>query len=148
VPRSAGQQIRSRGAAKAIAKEGITVLHNGFRDLSGGLLEYKTAAGLKRFDRGSLRLIAVAGAPLDLDLKSRRRARVRSAAFERYGITECSPGISAVPFDAPRPIKPSEPLLPGVEARIRTIDAYRWRERNRRASRPRAQRHARLLSGA
>ena len=56
--------------AKAIAKEGITIL-NGVPATYQRLLEYKTAAGLKRFDRGSLRLIAVAGAPLDLDLKSR-----------------------------------------------------------------------------
>ena len=57
--------------AKAIAKEGITVL-NGVPATYQRLLEYKTAAGLKRFDRGSLRLIAVAGAPLPRPEVARR----------------------------------------------------------------------------
>ena len=49
--------------AKAIAKEGITIL-NGVPATYQRLLEYKAMAGLKQLDRGSLRLIAVAGAPL------------------------------------------------------------------------------------
>src|SRR2546429_937784 len=56
--------------AKAIAKEGVTIL-NGVPATYQRLLEYKTMAGLKQLNRGSLRLIAVAGAPLDLALKSR-----------------------------------------------------------------------------
>ena len=56
--------------AKAIAEEGVTIL-NGVPATYQRLLEYKSVAGLKQLDRGSLRLIAVAGAPLDLDLKSR-----------------------------------------------------------------------------
>src|SRR5467141_3045279 len=107
--------------AKAIAKEGITVL-NGVPATYQRLLEYKTAAGLKRFDRGSLRLIAVAGAPLDLDLKSRVEHEFGLPLSNGYGITECSPGISGVRFDAPRPDQAVGTLLPGVEARIRTID--------------------------
>src|SRR5207302_3361894 len=39
-----------------------------------------------------------------------------------YGITECSPGISGVRFDAPRSDQAVGTLLPGVEARVRTID--------------------------
>src|SRR5712664_1334916 len=107
--------------AMAIAKEGITVL-NGVPATYQRLLEYKTAAGLKRFDRGSLRLIAVAGAPLDLDLKSRVEHEFGLPLSNGYGITECSPGISGVRFDAPRPDQAVGTLLPGVEARIRTID--------------------------
>ncbi len=56
--------------AKAIAEEGITIL-NGVPATYQRLLEYKAVAGLEQLERGSLRLIAVAGAPLDLDLKSR-----------------------------------------------------------------------------
>jgi long-chain acyl-CoA synthetase len=107
--------------AKAIAKEGITIL-NGVPATYQRLLEYKTAAGLKRFDRGSLRLIAVAGAPLDLDLKSRVEHEFDLPLSNGYGITECSPGISGVRFDAPRPDQAVGTLLPGVEARVRTVD--------------------------
>ena len=56
--------------ARAIAEEGITIL-NGVPATYQRLLEYKTVTGLAQLARGSLRLIAVAGAPLDLELKSR-----------------------------------------------------------------------------
>jgi long-chain acyl-CoA synthetase len=107
--------------AKAIAEQGITIL-NGVPATYQRLLEYKTVAGLKRFDRGSLRLIAVAGAPLDLDLKSRVEQEFGLPLSNGYGITECSPGISGVRFDAPRADQAVGTLLTGVEARIRTID--------------------------
>jgi acyl-CoA synthetase (AMP-forming)/AMP-acid ligase II len=107
--------------AKAIAEEGITIL-NGVPATYQRLLEYKAVAGLKQLDRGSLRLIAVAGAPLDLDLKSRVEREFGLPLSNGYGITECSPGISGVRFDAPRSDHAVGTLLPGVEARIRTID--------------------------
>ena len=107
--------------AKAIAEEGITIL-NGVPATYQRLLEYKAVAGLKQLDRGSLRLIAVAGAPLDLDLKSRVEREFGLPLSNGYGITECSPGISGVRFDAPRSDQAVGTLLPGVEARIRTID--------------------------
>ena len=87
--------------AKAIAEEGITIL-NGVPATYQRLLEYKSVSGLKQLDRGSLRLIAVAGAPLDLNLKSRVEKEFGLPLFNGYGITECSPGISGVRFDAPR----------------------------------------------
>ncbi|MEH2565896.1 class I adenylate-forming enzyme family protein [Bradyrhizobium sp. AZCC 2289] len=107
--------------AKAIAGEGITIL-NGVPATYQRLLEYKAVAGLKQLDRGSLRLIAVAGAPLDLDLKSRVEHEFGLPLSNGYGITECSPGISGVRFDAPRDDQAVGTLLPGVEARIRTVD--------------------------
>jgi long-chain acyl-CoA synthetase len=107
--------------ARAIAEEGITIL-NGVPATYQRLLEYKAVAGLKQLDRGSLRLIAVAGAPLDLDLKSRVEREFGLPLSNGYGITECSPGISGVRFDAPRGDHAVGTLLPGVEARIRTID--------------------------
>jgi acyl-CoA synthetase (AMP-forming)/AMP-acid ligase II len=39
-----------------------------------------------------------------------------------YGMTECSPGIAGVRFDAPRFDQAVGKLLPGVEGRIRTLD--------------------------
>ena len=107
--------------AKAIAEEGITIL-NGVPATYQRLLEYKAVAGLKQLERGSLRLIAVAGAPLDLDLKTRVEREFGLPLSNGYGITECSPGISGVRFDAPRSDQAVGTLLPGVEARVRTID--------------------------
>jgi acyl-CoA synthetase (AMP-forming)/AMP-acid ligase II len=82
------------------------------------LLEYKTVAGISRLDRGSLRLIAVAGAPLDLDLKSRVQRELGLSLLNGYGITECSPGISGVRIDNPRDDQAVGTLLPGIESRI------------------------------
>ena len=107
--------------AKAISEEGITIL-NGVPATYQRLLEYKTVAGLARLKRGSLRIIAVAGAPLDLDLKSRVEKELGLPLSNGYGITECAPGISGVRFDAPRSDQAVGTLLPGVEARIRTLD--------------------------
>jgi long-chain acyl-CoA synthetase len=107
--------------AKAMSEEGVTIL-NGVPATYQRLLEYKTVAGISRLDRGALRLIAVAGAPLDLNLKSRVEHELGLSLSNGYGITECSPGISGVRFDAPRTDQAVGTLLPGVEARVRTID--------------------------
>lgn len=107
--------------AKAIAEEGITIL-NGVPATYQRLLEYKTLADIKQIDRGTLRLIAVAGAPLDLDLKMRVERELGLPLSNGYGITECSPGISGVRFDAPRGDHAVGTLLPGVEARVKALD--------------------------
>lgn len=107
--------------ARAIAEEGVTIL-NGVPATYQRLLEYKSVSGVERLARGALRLIAVAGAPLDLNLKSRVENEFGLPLLNGYGITECSPGISGVRFDAPRSDQAVGTLLPGVEARIRTID--------------------------
>jgi long-chain acyl-CoA synthetase len=107
--------------AKAIAEEGITIL-NGVPATYQRLLEHKAISGLAKLDRGSLRLIAVAGAPLDLTLKSKVEAEFGLPLCNGYGITECSPGISGVRFNAPRADSAVGTLLPGVEARVRTLD--------------------------
>jgi long-chain acyl-CoA synthetase len=103
--------------AKAMAEEGITIL-NGVPATYQRLLEYKTIAGIPRLQRGSLRLIAVAGAPLDLDLKARVEQELGLPLSNGYGITECSPGISGVRFDDPRDDEAVGTLLPGIESRI------------------------------
>jgi long-chain acyl-CoA synthetase len=107
--------------AKAIAEESITIL-NGVPATYQRLLEYKTLSGVKQLARGALRLISVAGAPLDLNLKSRVEKEFGLPLLNGYGITECSPGISGVRFDAPRSDEAVGTLLPGVEGRIRTVD--------------------------
>jgi long-chain acyl-CoA synthetase len=107
--------------AKAISEERITIL-NGVPATYQRLLEYKTIAGLTRLDPGSLRLIAVAGAPLDLDLKSRVQRELGLSLLNGYGITECSPGISGVRIDNPRDDQAVGTLLPGIESRIVSAD--------------------------
>ncbi|MGB8607863.1 class I adenylate-forming enzyme family protein [Bradyrhizobium sp.] len=107
--------------AKAIAEEGVTIL-NGVPATYQRLLEYRRIAGLSKLKRGSLRLIAVAGAPLDLDLKSRVEGELGLSLLNGYGITECSPGISGVRLDAPRGDQAVGTLLPGIEARIVGLD--------------------------
>jgi long-chain acyl-CoA synthetase len=107
--------------AKAMAEEGITIL-NGVPATYQRLLEYKTVSGLKRLERGALRLMGVAGAPLDPELKARIENELGLPLSNGYGITECSPGISGVRHNAPRNDEAVGTLLPGVEARIRTLD--------------------------
>jgi acyl-CoA synthetase (AMP-forming)/AMP-acid ligase II len=105
--------------ARAMAEEGITIL-NGVPATFQRLLEYRRLAGLSKLNRGSLRLISVAGAPLDLDLKSRVEQELGLTLLNGYGITECSPGISGVRPEAPRADQAVGTLLPGLEARIIT----------------------------
>ena len=59
------------------------------------LLKYKAVKGISRLARGSLRMMCVAGAPLDLTLK-RRMEDVGIPLLNGYGMTECSPGLAGV----------------------------------------------------
>ena len=102
---------------KAMAEEGITIL-NGVPATYQRLLEYQRNAGLPKFDRGALRLIGVAGAPLDLELKSRVEQELGLPLLNGYGITECSPGISGVRPDNPRADHAVGTILPGLEAKL------------------------------
>lgn len=103
--------------AKALAEEGVTLL-NGVPATYQRLLEYKQIAGLPKLDRGALRLMSVAGAPLDLELKARVEKELGLPLANAFGITECSPGISGVRPDAPRADNSVGTLVPGIEARI------------------------------
>jgi acyl-CoA synthetase (AMP-forming)/AMP-acid ligase II len=107
--------------AGALAAEGITIFM-GVPATYQRLLEYKAIAGIKQFERGALRLITVAGAPLDLELKSRVENELDLPLLNAYGITECAPGIASVRPDAPRTDQAVGTLLPGVEARVRMLD--------------------------
>ena len=102
---------------KAMAEEGITIL-NGVPATYQRLLEYKRLAGLSKLNRGALRVISVAGAPLDAELKSRVEEELGLTLLNGYGITECSPGISGVRPENPRDDQAVGGLLPGLEARI------------------------------
>ena len=102
---------------KAMAEEGVTIL-NGVPATYQRLLEYRRNAGLPKLDRGRLRLIAVAGAPLDLELKSRVEQELGLPLLNGYGITECSPGISGVRSDTPRTDHAVGTVMPGLEAKL------------------------------
>lgn len=106
---------------EAMARENITLL-NGVPATYQRLLEYKKQAGLAKLDRGSLRMIGVAGAPLDLELKTRVQEELGLSLLNGYGITECSPGISGVRFEQPRNDESVGFLLPGLEARLVGVD--------------------------
>jgi long-chain acyl-CoA synthetase len=81
-------------------------------------LEYKTVAGIDRLARGKLRRLAVAGAPLDLVLKSRIEAEFGLPLSNGYGITECAPAIAGVRTETPRSDDAVGSLITGIEARL------------------------------
>jgi acyl-CoA synthetase (AMP-forming)/AMP-acid ligase II len=103
--------------ARAIAEDGITSLF-GVPATYQRLLEYKAVNGINRLKRGSLRVMCVAGAPLDLDLKERIEHEFGMPLLNNYGITECSPGLSGVRLDRPVLDESVGPFLPGIEHRI------------------------------
>jgi acyl-CoA synthetase (AMP-forming)/AMP-acid ligase II len=103
--------------ASAIAEDGITLLF-GVPATYQRLLEYKAVAGIAKLPRGKLRSLAVAGAPLDLTLKSEIEAEFGLPLLNGYGITECAPGISSVRASAPRSDNAVGPLIAGIEARL------------------------------
>jgi long-chain acyl-CoA synthetase len=107
--------------ANAIADQGVTVVY-GVPATYQRLLAYKQVKAIAKLKRGRLRFLAVAGAPLDLDLKSRVEQEFDLSLLNGYGITECSPGISAVRSDNPRADESVGEVLPGVEARIVKAD--------------------------
>jgi long-chain acyl-CoA synthetase len=107
--------------ARAIAEEGVTVVY-GVPATYQRLLAYKAQKGIAQLERGRLRFLGVAGAPLDLDLKRRVEQEFGVQLSNGYGITECSPGIAAVSSDDPRDDESVGTVLPDVEARIRRLD--------------------------
>jgi acyl-CoA synthetase (AMP-forming)/AMP-acid ligase II len=102
---------------KAIEEEGITIF-NGVPATYQRLLQFQSTSGLRQLPRGSLRLISVAGAPLDINLKSRVEKALGLPLLNGYGITECAPGIAGARLGAPRSDDGVGTVLPGVEVRI------------------------------
>ena len=103
--------------AKAIAEEGITDLF-GVPATYQRLLEFKAVSGLAQLERGRLRRMLVAGAPLDLKLKARVEEEFGQSLFNNYGITECSPSLTGVRVDSPRSDESVGRFLPGIEHRL------------------------------
>ena len=103
--------------ARAIANDGITTVF-GVPATYQRLLEYKTVQGLAKLARGNLRLMNVAGAPLDLVLKGRIEAEFGIPLLNNYGITECSPGLSGVRENELANDDTVGRFLPGIEHRV------------------------------
>jgi acyl-CoA synthetase (AMP-forming)/AMP-acid ligase II len=103
--------------ASAIASDGITQMF-GVPATYQRLLEYRAVAGIDRLPRGKLRRLAVAGAPLDLGLKSKIEAEFGLPLRNAYGITECAPAIAGVRAEMPRSDDAVGSLITGIEARL------------------------------
>jgi acyl-CoA synthetase (AMP-forming)/AMP-acid ligase II len=101
----------------AIADEGITLMF-GVPATYQRLLEYKAVAGIQKLPGGKLRRLAVAGAPLDVTLKSQIEAEFGLPLSNGYGITECAPAIAGVRADVPRRDSAVGSLITGMEARL------------------------------
>src|SRR5260370_18866420 len=101
----------------AIANDGITLIFGGPSTYQR-LLEYKAVAGIEKLARGKLRRLAVAGAPLDVALKSRIEAEFGMPLGNGYGITECAPAIAGARTEAPRSDDAVGSLITGIEARL------------------------------
>jgi long-chain acyl-CoA synthetase len=107
---------------RSVEEDGVSVLF-GVPATYQRLLEYKAVSGLTTLPRGRLRYLGVAGAPLDLSLKTRIEAEFGVPLLNGYGITECAPGISGVrPETAEHDTSVGQPM-PGVELRV--VDADR-----------------------
>ena len=103
--------------AKALAEEGVTIL-NGVPATYQRLLEYKQTAGLPKLERGALRLMSVAGAPLDLELKARVEKELGLPLVQRVRHHRMLARDFRRPAGAPRSDNSVGTLIPGIEARI------------------------------
>ena len=101
----------------AIVNDGITLIF-GVPATYQRLLEYKAVAGIDRLPRGKLRRLAVAGAPLDVTLKSKIETEFGLPLRNAYGITECAPAIAAVQAEVPRSDDAVGSLITGIDARL------------------------------
>jgi long-chain acyl-CoA synthetase len=101
----------------AIVNDGITLIF-GVPATYQRLLEYKAVAGIEKLSRGKLRRLAVAGAPLDVALKSKIEAEFGLPLRNGYGITECAPAIAGVRAETPRSDDAGGSLITGIEARL------------------------------
>jgi long-chain acyl-CoA synthetase len=101
----------------AIVNDGISLIF-GVPATYQRLLEYKAVAGIEELPCGKLRGLVVAGAPLDVALKSRIEAEFGPPLSNGYGITECAPAIAGVRTETPRSDDAVGSLITGIEARL------------------------------
>ena len=107
--------------ARSIADDRISIL-TGVPATYQRLLAHKITANIARLEKGRLRSMSVAGAPLDLELKDRVETEFGMPLTNAFGITECLPGISSVRNDDPRADDTVGIILPGLDTRIVRTD--------------------------
>jgi acyl-CoA synthetase (AMP-forming)/AMP-acid ligase II len=84
--------------------------------------EYVKGKRLTTVPHSALRLLAVAGAPLDATIKSEIESMFGQPLHNGYGITECSPTISLIPSGERRGDLSVGRILPGLEAKLVGLD--------------------------
>lgn len=75
-------------------------------------------SGRTTLQRGRLRYIAVAGAPLDLSLRGRTEQALGLPMLNSYGITECGPAISGMREESEIAGVSVGQRVPGIELRV------------------------------
>lgn len=86
------------------------------------LLEYAKLKGMAKLRFPALRILASAGAPLDLALKQQVESAFGLTLHNGYGITETSPTIAQTRFEAPRSDISVGPVFPGVMVKLVASD--------------------------
>lgn len=102
--------------AKALAEEGITVMH-GAPAMYAKLLEWSETTGT-RLRAPHLRVTQSGGAPLTLPLKQAFEKTFGLTLQNGYGMTEASPSICQTRLDAPRNDCSVGPAIAGIEIRL------------------------------
>ncbi|BCN38165.1 AMP-binding protein [Alicycliphilus denitrificans] len=106
----------ARAALEALSNKGITrfqgvpTMYQRLLEASGGAISCP-----------ALRGISVAGAPLDLTLKTAVESAFGLPLHNGYGITECAPTISFTRVDDPREDTTVGPPIPGIEVRLKGV---------------------------
>ncbi len=104
-------------ASIAIQKNRVTVLY-GVPFIFTQFLEYAKLRKLKNLRFAELRIISCSGSPLLPTVKTAVEELFGLNLQHAYGVTECSPGISATRVDAPRTDTSVGPIYPGVEVKL------------------------------
>jgi long-chain acyl-CoA synthetase len=108
-------------ALRALDAERISVVL-GTPAMYALLAEYAKGKRLPMVPHPALRLLAVAGAPLDLAIKFEIEGMFGKTLHNGYGITECSPSIALMPLGERRSDLSVGRILPGLEAKLVDLD--------------------------
>jgi long-chain acyl-CoA synthetase len=79
--------------------------------------------GVRRFGLASIRVCAVSGAPLALEIREKFEKITRGRLVEAYGLAEASPAVLAVPLAGRRQSGVAGLPLPDTEAKIVDLDS-------------------------
>lgn len=113
-------RFRPDALARALAEEGITVLH-GVPAMYAKLLEWSASEGIP-LHAPRLRVAQSGGAPLTLPLKESFEKTFGIPLNNGYGMTESSPSICQTRMDAPRKDCSVGPPIPGIEIRLHGME--------------------------